>query len=128
MKNGPYILVPAPSKYPGKKYRGKYCYEHYQNYWMYYGVLPKNDELIHHKNEDKHDNNPFNLEIIKKKKHSSIHAKPIEYLQIICAFCKKESLIEARNYRCKSKAGQKDFYCNRTCMASHFGRGRKKQT
>ena len=29
MKSGNYILIKAPDNYPGKKYRGKYCYEHH---------------------------------------------------------------------------------------------------
>lgn len=29
MKNGDYILVIAPDWYRGKRYRGKYCYEHH---------------------------------------------------------------------------------------------------
>lgn len=33
VKNGPYELVIAPEEYPGKKYRGRYAYEHRVNYW-----------------------------------------------------------------------------------------------
>ena len=35
-------------------------------------------------------------------------------------------MIIKQNIKTKLKIGQKDFYCNKICMAKHFGRGRKK--
>ena len=32
-------------------------------------------EIVHHKDEDKHNNSPENLEIINQSKHASIHFK-----------------------------------------------------
>ena len=35
----------------------------------------KKGEIIHHKDENKHNNSPENLEIINQSKHASIHFK-----------------------------------------------------
>ena len=48
--------------------------------------------------------------------------------KLICAYCKTEITRTYRQIGPKLKAGQKDFYCNRTCMAKHFGRSRSKST
>jgi len=74
MKNGPYELVVAPEDFPGKKYRGRYCYEHTLVYWKEHGVLPASDETIHHKNGDRRDNDPANLELSSRAEHSRSHA------------------------------------------------------
>lgn len=99
MINGDYILVVAPSNYPGMKYRGKYCYEHYLVYWQAFGVVPKDDEIIHHKDEDKHHNVPENLELMKRKNHSVLHNKKrLSSLVLLkCPGCQKLFIKERRN-------------------------------
>ena len=74
MINGDYILVVAPENYPYKKYRDRYCYEHILNYWLEYGEIPERNQ-IHHKDENKHNNNPNNLESLSAYDHKYIHAK-----------------------------------------------------
>jgi len=56
MINGDYILIKPPVEYPGKRYRGKYVYEHHVIWWMNTGEILKDKEIIHHINHDKHDN------------------------------------------------------------------------
>lgn len=73
MKNGPYELVVAPEDYPGKKYRDRYCYEHHLSYWRATGEVIKPGETIHHKNEQKLDNEPGNLEKMPNGAHASLH-------------------------------------------------------
>ena len=91
MKNGPYILVKAPSDYPGKKYRDKYCYEHVLIYWQNTGDLPGDDEQIHHKDEDKHHNEFSNLEKIKKGAHQKLHHKDdlMNIVKFKCTGCQE---------------------------------------
>lgn len=128
MKNGPYTLVVAPSNYPGKKYRGRYCYEHHLVWWQNVGSLPKNGEVIHHKNKDKTDNRFSNLEILAMVEHSRQHAaeNPKNLLKMWCAMCGKLFEREVREINAKIRKGQKDFYCNRSCMGKHFGAHRPK--
>ena len=98
MINGDYIMVIAPNDYPGKKYRGKYCYEHYLVYWQAFGVIPKDDEIIHHKDENKHHNVPENLELLKRKEHSTLHNKKrLSSLVLLkCPGCQKIFIRERR--------------------------------
>lgn len=98
MINGEYIMVIVPKDYPGKKYRGKYCYEHYLVYWKTYGIVPNEDEIIHHKNEDKHFNVPENLELMKRKDHSSLHKENLQNSLVLlkCPGCQRMFFREKR--------------------------------
>ncbi len=127
MKNGNYELVKAPEDYPGKRYRGKYCYEHHLVYWKHTGIIPKKDEVVHHENEDKRDNKFKNLKLKKKIIHDKEHSTTGKTMvTLTCTFCEDTFKREARQTYNKKK-GQKDFYCDRSCMAKHFGRGGNKQ-
>lgn len=75
MKNGPYELVLAPDNYPGKRYRGKYCYEHHLVYWRTHCILPGPGEVVHHKDENKRNNDPANLELKAMSEHSAEHSR-----------------------------------------------------
>jgi hypothetical protein len=89
VKNGPYILVKAPENYPGKKYRDKYCYEHVLVYWQNTGVVPGDNEQIHHKDDDKHNNQFSNLEKINKGAHQKLHGErsPSNLVKFKCPGC-----------------------------------------
>lgn len=88
MKNGDYLLIIAPSEYPGKKYRGRYCYEHHYVYWKHTGLIPNKNQMIHHKNEDRYDNKFKNLELIYKKDHAQKHPQKIKESNMpTCAGC-----------------------------------------
>ena len=99
MINGDYIMVVAPDNYPGTKYRGRYCYEHYLIYWQTYGIIPKSDEIIHHKDENKHNNVPENLELMKRKNHTVLHnRKRLNTLVMLrCPGCQKIFVKEKRD-------------------------------
>lgn len=73
MKNGPYELVVAPPGFPGKRYRGRYAYEHTVVWWQHTGEVPGPDETIHHKNENKRDNRFDNLERKTRSRHTRDH-------------------------------------------------------
>ena len=113
MKNGPYELVKAPDNYPGKKYRGKYCYEHHLVYWKHYGILPGLNEVIHHKNERKRDNRIENLELVTHKTHNKLH-KYRGDTTIVCTEC-GEKFIKSLSYvEIRSRAGI-PLFCGRVC-------------
>ena len=97
MKNGDYVLVLAPKDYVGKKYRGRYCYEHHLIYWLNYGVVPKDDEIIHHKDGNKHNNLIDNLELKKRAEHTKNHRKTGKtMIEVRCSFCGKLFVREKR--------------------------------
>lgn len=73
MKNGPYELVIAPADYPGMKYRGRYIYEHILVWWQNTGEILSDDEVVHHKDENKRNNVFDNLEKKTRSKHAAEH-------------------------------------------------------
>jgi HNH endonuclease len=111
VKNGPYILVKAPKAYPGKRYRGKYCYEHILVFWRRKRRLPKPGYIVHHRNEDKTDNSPDNLEEIRSGDHSSLHTKPIAWVKLFCTQCKGLFFREPRQIKKLAKP-----FCSRECL------------
>lgn len=123
MKNGPYELVVAPTHYPGKKYRGRYAYEHHVKWWAKHGPIPKGYE-IHHKNGDHRDNRLRNLQLLTRQEHTVIHAemmrKPL--VKLSCPSCTKDVLVAPRNYRFHTKNGRKNFFCSRQCSGKYNSR------
>jgi hypothetical protein len=74
-------------------------------------------EIVHHKDENKRNNEPSNLEIVLKKDHAKLHAKGRTMTDIICSGCGCIYKRELRNHSCKVKSGQKNFYCSRSCAS-----------
>ena len=115
MRNGDYILIVPPIDYPGKKYRGRYAYEHQVIWWKYTNNLVPHGYMIHHINENKHDNSFINLELISRKTHTSIHTKKIaKPVALICEYCNKPFIRARRNVIYKQLRGQTRFYCCRS--------------
>lgn len=122
MKNGPYELVIAPDNYPGKRYRGRYCYEHHLVYWQNTGIVPNETECIHHINDSRRDNRLDNLELVSKGDHNRIHHPKAQTTILECTHCHRKFERLARDVRRKRKIGQTIFYCNRRCMGVVQGR------
>jgi hypothetical protein len=117
MKNGKYILILAPDKYPGKRYRQKYCYEHHYVYWKNTGYIPDRKEIIHHKDGNYHNNNFSNLELMSKMDHVKLHSLEI----------KKDPTNMCKCFECgksfhRRKPHPIHIYCSRYC----FGKGASK--
>ena len=106
MKNGPYTLVVAPENYPGKKYRGRYCYEHRLVFWKKNGHLP---ETVHHENTNKRDNNPKNLEGMSRPAHTKLHAKPMKMFKGVCEQC-------GGPIECRENGSPHRFCSHRCCL------------
>ena len=119
MRNGPYTLIRAPDDYPGKKYRGKYCYEHHLIWWSKTKTLVPEGFILHHKNENKHDNQFENLELKTREAHSRDHVEPAKMICLICSKCGSEFEREARQLRSSRNNGQKLFFCSRSHATSY---------
>lgn len=121
MKNGPYELLVAPEDYPGKKYRGRYVYEHHLVWWQTTGTLVPEDMLIHHKNEQKRDNRFENLELMLRSSHSRNHHTGPKYGTVFCtcAWCDAVFEIPSREYSSRRRAGNKNIFCSRSHAVKH---------
>lgn len=110
MKCGEYILVVAPDWYSGKRYRGKYCYEHRLVWEKEHGQPVPNGFVIHHKDGNKTNNDISNLELLEAKKHAKMHSsKGVTMCSFVCPVCKKVVKREAR--ACKNRI----CFCSLKC-------------
>jgi RNase P subunit RPR2 len=123
MKNGPYELVLAPQDYPGKKYRDRYCYEHYLVWWKTTGQVPQKGYEIHHKNGNHRDNKITNLQLLTAKEHRMVHGEILRKkaeIKAVCGFCKKTLYIRGNEYRSRMKNNKYNkVFCNQYCGAKH---------
>lgn len=109
MKNGPYEFVVPPPEYPGRRYRGKYAYEHSVVWWQKTGELAPAGFVVHHKNHNKRDNHPDNLELKSVGEHSREHStgRGLTGQMLPCGVCGAD--IYVRKNRIES--GRKVFFC-----------------
>lgn len=119
MKNGDYIMIKAPEGYPGKKYRDKYCYEHHLVFWTHFGRVPKDGEVIHHINGDKHDNRIENLRLMKADKHCACHGneRGRTFVKMICPWCGNSFSRERRQTFLVK--GTHNTFCSRDCAKAY---------
>jgi uncharacterized protein (DUF3820 family) len=112
MRNGEYELVIAPSEYPGKKYRGRYIYEHHLIWWTKTGTVVPSGHVVHHMNGVKRDNSPDNLQLKTVSDHTREHIKPPEMLNLECAYCGVPFTRRANRVKWKQARGHIRFYCS----------------
>lgn len=116
MKNGPYILVKAPEEYLGKKYRGRYVYEHHLVWWKETGQLVPDGYILHHKNEIKTDNRVENFEFLSSGEHSRMHGieRHLPPTKLSCTYCGEGFERDTRKYREHLRRGQTNFFCSKS--------------
>ena len=122
MKNGEYTLVLAPENFSGNIYRKKYCYEHHLIYWKYTGVVPKEDECIHHVNENKRDNKIENLELLKIKDHVIYHTVTNGKNILICKCPGCGSIFKKDKNKVKKNS---IICCSRECIGLYTAKVRR---
>jgi len=80
-------------------------------------------EDVHHKNENKHDNRPSNLEIKTRGEHQRYHMKIRfpngDLIKLVCANCGNEFSRSSKNSP-KAK-GYKRAFCSRNCSGKYNG-------
>lgn len=119
VKKGDYLyaVVPEHPKRTGKNY----VLMHRVVVENSIGRLLKDDEIVHHKNENKHDNTLENLEIKQHSEHTREHqlAKGRKYVKFKCPNC--VILFEKpHNNTHLSKPGYQATFCSRRCCGSFY--------
>lgn len=117
MKNGDYSLVVAPEWYKGKRYRGKYCYEHHLVWERQTGCPVPDGCIIHHKDGNKYNNDITNLQLMSAVDHVRMHStKGRVFLRLKCPSCGK--IFEREKRACGS--GRKLLFCSRQCIGKMY--------
>lgn len=74
-------------------------------------------ELVHHKDEDKRNNDPSNLELQTRSSHAKLHAdeRLPEIMSLICLQCDKPFTRRANQEKHFRKQGKSGPFCGKSC-------------
>ena len=94
------------------------------NYVLLHRVLAENElgrilsrnEIVHHVDHDKMNNDPSNLQVMTASEHAKLHSagKVRAVIDVVCPHCG----IEFRRYA-NQVSNRKNIFCSRSCNASY---------
>lgn len=73
------------------------------------------DEIAHHKDGNKYNNDSENIILITRSYHSKIHSKKIKLIELICPQCFKKFYLKPFQYRARMKWAKKQPCCSYRC-------------
>jgi hypothetical protein len=114
MRNWKYILIIAPEHYPWKKYRNRYAYEHHVNRWKCFDYIINNNEVVHHKDGNTHNNNINNLCLMTKEEHNWL-CEWLTMVELECPICSKHFMFPKKNISTHPNAT-----CSRSCWGKKW--------
>lgn len=85
------------------------------------GRLLRSDEIVHHKDENKQNDNIDNLEIMFNSEHSTYHGnkKAPPKVELKCPYCNKEFSVKPHEFRVRiGRNKSKKVFCSRFCSGS----------
>ena len=117
-KSGGYVFCRTEPKHPKANSKGLYPL-HRVVMENELGRPLLDDEDVHHKNEDKTDNRPANLEVLSKSEHTKRHVRKVTPVALVCPKCSKGFELAPRFYRQRLKRNKTGVvYCSRSCGAT----------
>ena len=110
-------FVIAPEWYQGKRYRGRYALEYRVIAEKLLGRALKDTEVVHHKDGNKKNNDPQNLEVLERRVHTRLHQEHrlARLVEIQCPTCAKLFVRRWHQSNANQKR-QKLTFCSRPCM------------
>lgn len=84
-------------------------------------------ELVHHKDRNKTNNDPDNLELTTRSDHAREHAVAAEVLEVVCSWCRGKFLRRVSIERRRKVRETQGPFCTRRC-AGAYTRARQLET
>ena len=79
------------------------------------GRILSDEEIVHHKDEDKSNDALSNLEVKSNSLHSKEHQE-VDYLSLQCSLCSNNFRLKPHAYRLRMKRNRKgSVFCSRSC-------------
>jgi len=117
-KSGGYVFCRTQPKHPKANAKGLYPM-HRVVMENILGRPLRDDEDVHHKNEDKTDNRPENLEALSKSEHVKRHVRKKTPVSLTCPKCSKVFELPPRYYKLRKQRNKSgEIFCSRSCGAS----------
>jgi len=117
-KSGGYVFCRTDPKHPKANSKGLYPL-HRVIVENEIGMSLTGEVDVHHKNGDKTDNRPVNLEVLSKSDHTRKHVRKLAKVLLVCPNCGKVFELAPRFYRLRLKRNKTGFvFCSRSCGAS----------
>ena len=98
-------------------WKNGYVYLHRLIKELEIGRFLKDGEIVHHKDEDKSNNHPSNLEIKSQSNHAREHTTGIAITYLKCSWCEKPFTRETRQV----KKGKNPF-CSHSCRGKFYSK------
>ena len=117
IKKGDYLYGLAPD-HPNCTENG-YVLEHRLVVERALNRFLASDEIVHHVNEDKHDNSLENLQVMSRCEHNKHHKRPLKLSTFTCPNCGTEF-----SRRPKGKAEVSEPKCSRKCNGEYLHKAR----
>lgn len=114
VSKGDYIYAIIPN-HP-RATNNRYVLEHRAVMENEIGRLLEPWELVHHKDENKRNNDPRNLQIVTSAEHRKLHSTGRTMIDLICPNCGKSFQREKRNVG----KGETRSFCSRHCSGAYY--------
>jgi hypothetical protein len=109
-------------------YRGRFIYysdgtrktslHHREVMEEYLARSLESNEVVHHLDGDKLNNELSNLQLMTRSSHSSGHSGEPEYWTLVCLQCQKSFVRKARIERDKKRRRKRGPFCSKKCAGS----------
>lgn len=117
-KGGGYVYARTVPLHPKANSKGLYPL-HRVLMENFIGRLLTPDEVVHHKDGDKSNNDISNLVLLTRSKHSILHKPTLDLIKFKCAQCGKDVSEKPHQYRLRAKRTKGKLFCSIKCSAKH---------
>jgi hypothetical protein len=118
-KSGPYDYAKVPD-HP-KANKNGYVLLHRIIMENFLGRLLNDEEIVHHKDKDGHNNDIENLEVMDRKEHLTMHTRSrqtTKYYTFNCDWCGRKTTRKAKDVHPKNAK----IFCSRRCCGYYYAR------